>query len=158
MESKIYIFKDINWRMVPNCALKDLIDIYADCLKDYQVSLPSQESLQFATDLYNRFLSSKSITPDEQKLKIKMQRRKWTNKLYMGALYEFKQYMDTVFQDVLGVNFKLFIEPYYETKDIIFLDYLIRHPGIMDTYNKLSKLRCKTRKLCNLPATDYVGF
>jgi len=158
MVSKIYIFKNVDWCAVPNCARKDLADIYAECVENYQFGFPTIESIQYAADLYDRSISSGPITPEEKKLLTKMKRMPWTNKLYMAALDEFKQYMDAMFQNVLGVNFKFFVNPYHATKQVIFLDYLIRHPGIMGTYNKLSRLRCKTRKLCNLSSTDYVGF
>jgi hypothetical protein len=155
--SKIYILKDIDWTMVPNCVLHDLIILCDDCVKNYKFSLPTKESLRYAANLIKKIGSSKLKAHEKEALH-KMFRMPWTNKLFLAALEEFKTGMDKVLKKEFGINFKFFMNPYYETKEVIFLDFNIRHKNIMQIYNKLSKLRCKARKICNLPNTAYVGF
>lgn len=155
--SKIYILKDIDWANVPNCVFDELTKLCADCVKQYQFGLPTTKSIRYAAKLYKR-CSSPRLTLKEKEALHKMFRVSWTDKLFMAALTEFKQYLEKTFKKEFGTDFKFFLTPYIETKDIIFLDFNIRHPNIMYFYNKLSKLRCKARKICDLPKTAYVGF
>ena len=66
--SKIYILKDIDWTMVPNCVLNDLITLCDDCVKNYKFSLPTKESLRYAANLIKKIGSSKLKAHEKEAL------------------------------------------------------------------------------------------
>ncbi|MFQ6739164.1 MAG: hypothetical protein ACLRFJ_00635, partial [Alphaproteobacteria bacterium] len=59
-------------------------------------------------------------------------------------------------QKLHGTIFVAHLQPEYE--QAAELAYLINNPEIMQTIQRLSKLRCATRKTLKLTTNEYIGF
>lgn len=138
-----YLFYDKKINNVPDIVRTKYSEIYNEYYKNPGDVEPTQKSLMKAFKLLFADTNAK-LTKKEQNALKALRRSSWYPNLRRDAIKEFERAKDYRLHGLWA--------------NMVFLDHVMRHPKKMETIDKISKLRCKVRKIHGLDRNARVGF
>ena len=150
-KSDLTVFNQIDIFPLDGDDKKEFLEIFDTYTKNKKTSLPTKESLKYVIDQLAK--DADEGTNDFVVSTIGFQAKGLDARSY-------RELLDYAFDEFVKANLFKYVEveQMRELHIVMIYDFIIRHPEIVWTLQRISELRYKIRKRDDLESTGFLGF